>query len=119
MGAAAADRYLPAELAGADAVFGLAWCPPTALTGGGPPVGAGEIPVTAGCLAPLAPREVPVDETPARTRSLPYMPPRIRRTPPFGGLAERDGMACRVSCGYHWTADDPGWRAQVLPAAPA
>jgi hypothetical protein len=38
MGAAAADRHLPAELAGADAVFGLAWCPPTALTGGGPPV---------------------------------------------------------------------------------
>jgi hypothetical protein len=41
MGAAAADRHLPAELAGADAVFGLAWCPPTALTGGGPPVRGG------------------------------------------------------------------------------
>jgi hypothetical protein len=38
MGAAAADRHLPAELASADAVFGLAWCPPTALTGGGSPV---------------------------------------------------------------------------------
>src|SRR5580704_4787676 len=55
---------------------------------------AGEIPVTAGCLVPLAPRGVPVDETPARTRSLPYVPPRILRTPPFGGLAERDGPAC-------------------------
>ena len=30
--------FFRAELAGADAVFGLAWCPPAALTGGGPPV---------------------------------------------------------------------------------
>jgi hypothetical protein len=35
------------------------------------------------------------------------------------GTDDRDGMACRISCGYRWTADDPGWRAQVLPTAPA
>jgi hypothetical protein len=28
---------------------------------------------------------------------------------------DRDGMACQISCGYRWTADHPGWRAQVLP----
>ena len=31
------------------------------------------------------------------------------------GRDDRDGMACRISCGYRSTADDPGWRAQVLP----
>ena len=35
------------------------------------------------------------------------------------GVDDRDGMACRIDCGYRWTADDPGWRAQVLPAAAA
>ncbi|HEX7269256.1 MAG TPA: hypothetical protein VF256_17795, partial [Streptosporangiaceae bacterium] len=34
------------------------------------------------------------------------------------GTDDRDGMACRISCGYVWTADDPGWRAQVLPGIP-
>jgi hypothetical protein len=29
------------------------------------------------------------------------------------GMNDRDGMACGISCGYTWTADDPGWRAQV------
>ena len=24
------------------------------------------------------------------------------------------GMACRINCGYTWTADDPGWHAQRL-----
>jgi hypothetical protein len=24
--------------------------------------------------------------------------------------------ACRISCGYTWTEDDPGWQAQRLPA---
>jgi hypothetical protein len=23
--------------------------------------------------------------------------------------------ACRISCGYQWGEDDPGWRAQRLP----
>jgi hypothetical protein len=32
------------------------------------------------------------------------------------GMNDRDGMACRISCGYTWSAGDPGWRAQVLPA---
>jgi hypothetical protein len=32
------------------------------------------------------------------------------------GADDRDGMACRTSCGYRWTANDPGWRAQVLPS---
>jgi hypothetical protein len=32
------------------------------------------------------------------------------------GRTDRDGMACRISCGYTWTADDPAWRAQTLPA---
>jgi hypothetical protein len=32
------------------------------------------------------------------------------------GTDDRDGMACRISCGYRWIADDPGWRAQVLPS---
>jgi hypothetical protein len=30
------------------------------------------------------------------------------------GMNDRDGMICSISCGYHWTADDPGWCAQVL-----
>jgi hypothetical protein len=33
------------------------------------------------------------------------------------GMDDHDGMACRISCGYRWTADDRGWRAQVLPGA--
>ena len=32
------------------------------------------------------------------------------------GMDDRDGMACRISCGYRWPADDPGWQAQVLPS---
>ena len=35
----------------------------------------------------------------------------------LNGTDDRDGMACRISCGYTWTADDPGWRAQVLPVS--
>jgi hypothetical protein len=35
------------------------------------------------------------------------------------GTDYRNGMACRISCGYTWTAADPGWRAQVLPSNPA
>jgi hypothetical protein len=33
----------------------------------------------------------------------------------INGRDERHGMARRISCGYLWTRDDPGWRAQVLP----
>jgi hypothetical protein len=33
------------------------------------------------------------------------------------GTNERDGMACRTGCGYRWSADDAGWRAQVMPDA--
>ena len=25
--------------------------------------------------------------------------------------------ACRISCGYRWTEDHPGWQAQRLPAS--
>jgi hypothetical protein len=32
------------------------------------------------------------------------------------GTDDRDGMACRISCGCHWTSDAPGWRGQVLPS---
>ena len=35
------------------------------------------------------------------------------------GTDEMAGMACRLSCGYRWSADDPGWRAQVLPTKSA
>jgi hypothetical protein len=31
------------------------------------------------------------------------------------GIDDRQGMACRTGCGYTWSADDPGWRIQVLP----
>ncbi len=31
------------------------------------------------------------------------------------GTDDRQGMACRISCGYRWAAGDPSWRAQVLP----
>jgi len=31
------------------------------------------------------------------------------------GLDDHDGMACRLGCGYQWSATDPGWRAQVMP----
>jgi hypothetical protein len=34
----------------------------------------------------------------------------------LNGTDDHDGMTCHISCGYRWTADDPGWRAQVLPA---
>ncbi|MGO9297639.1 MAG: hypothetical protein ACLP52_27785 [Streptosporangiaceae bacterium] len=34
------------------------------------------------------------------------------------GVNDRDGMACRISCGYRWTASDPGWLAQRLPSTP-
>ena len=33
----------------------------------------------------------------------------------LNGTDDRDGMACRISCGYQWTANDPDWCAQVLP----
>ena len=32
------------------------------------------------------------------------------------GVNDRDGMACRISCGYRWTASDPGWRPSGSPA---
>jgi hypothetical protein len=25
-------------------------------------------------------------------------------------------FACRISCGYRWTAEDPGWVIQYLPS---
>jgi hypothetical protein len=28
------------------------------------------------------------------------------------GHDETAGMRCGLGCGYHWTADDPGWLAQ-------
>ncbi len=31
------------------------------------------------------------------------------------GRDDRQGMTCRISCGYRWTAEDPDWLAQVLP----
>jgi hypothetical protein len=37
----------------------------------------------------------------------------------INGTDDRQGMACRISCGYTWTATDPGWQAQVLPSTPA
>ena len=35
----------------------------------------------------------------------------------LNGVNDRDGMACRISCGYKWVAQDPALRAHVLPAA--
>lgn len=72
--------------------------------------------MTAGCLALFAPRGVPVDETPARTRSLPYVPPHIHRTPPFGGLLERDGPArvVRIVVGGM-----PGWQISLIAVVAA
>lgn len=35
----------------------------------------------------------------------------------INGTDDRNGMACRIKCGYVWIAADPGWRAQVLPGA--
>ena len=32
------------------------------------------------------------------------------------GTDDRDGMTCRISCGYTWTADNPGWHMQKLLA---
>jgi hypothetical protein len=32
------------------------------------------------------------------------------------GMNDRDGMTCRIGCGYRWIADDPGWLAKVLRA---
>ncbi|HVB45657.1 MAG TPA: hypothetical protein VNF47_23530 [Streptosporangiaceae bacterium] len=34
----------------------------------------------------------------------------------INGIDDRQGMACRLACGYRWTADDAAWRAQVLPS---
>ena len=31
------------------------------------------------------------------------------------GTNDCAGMACRIGCGYSWSADEPGWRAQMLP----
>jgi hypothetical protein len=31
------------------------------------------------------------------------------------GVGDCQGMPCRIGCGYRWSADDSGWRAQVLP----
>src|SRR5258708_8341261 len=31
------------------------------------------------------------------------------------GTDDRDGIACRISCGYRWTAADPGWQAPFQP----
>jgi predicted RNA-binding Zn-ribbon protein involved in translation (DUF1610 family) len=36
----------------------------------------------------------------------------------INGTDDRDGMACHISCDNRWTADHPGWRAQVLPDKP-
>jgi hypothetical protein len=33
----------------------------------------------------------------------------------LNGQDDRDGMACRVNCGYRWNPHDTGWQAQVLP----
>jgi hypothetical protein len=30
-------------------------------------------------------------------------------------ISDRQEMACRISCGCRWTADDPGWQIQRLP----
>jgi hypothetical protein len=35
----------------------------------------------------------------------------------INGTDDRDGMACRINCGYTWTPTDLGWRVQVLPGA--
>jgi hypothetical protein len=31
------------------------------------------------------------------------------------GTDDRDGMACRISCGYRWTADDPAGAPKSCP----
>jgi hypothetical protein len=31
------------------------------------------------------------------------------------GANDRAGMTCRIGCGYTWSSDNPGWRAQSLP----
>jgi hypothetical protein len=33
------------------------------------------------------------------------------------GTDEMAGMTCRIGCGYRWSANDLGWRAQVLPVS--
>jgi hypothetical protein len=33
----------------------------------------------------------------------------------LNGTNDRDGMACRINCGYRWTSNHPGWQAQLLP----
>jgi hypothetical protein len=43
-----------------------------------------------------------------------------RACPRCGDIAwdyanDRQEMACRISCGYRWTASDPGWLIQRLP----
>jgi len=32
-------------------------------------------------------------------------------------ISDRQEMACRISCGYTWTADAPAWRLQILPSS--
>jgi hypothetical protein len=34
----------------------------------------------------------------------------------INGVNERDGMICRIGCGFKWGADDPRWLAQRLPS---
>jgi hypothetical protein len=43
-----------------------------------------------------------------------------RACPRYGDIAwdyinDRREIACRISCGYRWTDDDPGWLIQQLP----
>jgi len=33
------------------------------------------------------------------------------------GISERNGMVCRLGCGYRWGWTDPEWLLQRLPAA--
>ena len=33
----------------------------------------------------------------------------------INGQNEDAGMTCRLGCGYHWSAEDVGWIAQMLP----
>jgi len=33
------------------------------------------------------------------------------------GRNDTAGMTCQLSCGYSWTADDPGWMVQQGPTA--
>lgn len=33
------------------------------------------------------------------------------------GCDQDAGMVCRLGCGHRWTADDPAWQAQRVPAS--